>query len=202
MDFYVCVYVPAEANRREAHTQQEGGCCQLSIQAGHRGNEDKVPPWHIHDSLCMCTCKRQTSRSPVVVSQSWIPGPSDTSSCLDIRPPEDTHSWGWDKAASTHTHTTALPIRSCISVLLVTFSYSCVTSSPWSHEGSHSSCEEHTEEHLCTRTGVLISMHVCMDACCCQFCRSQTSFFWHHLVISEKLQDPQNVFDRKKSKSV
>lgn len=81
--------------------------------------------------------------------------------------PEDTHSWGQDKASSlslhphAHTHCVAYKVP-YISLVGDTFSFSCVTSSPWSHEGSNSSCEEHTEEHLYIRTGVCEYVCVCV----------------------------------------
>lgn len=40
---------------------------------------------------------------------------------------------------------------------------------------------------------------MCMCACSCQFSLSQTSFFRHHLVISVKLQYPENYCDRRKN---
>lgn len=108
---------------------------------------------------------RQKDSSPLIVSQKWVPGPSDTSSCLDIRPWGHTAGDGTKLAPSlcihTHTHSVAYELP-YISPVGDTFSFSCVTSSPWSHEGCNSSCQEHTEEHLYIWMGVWLYMCVCV----------------------------------------
>lgn len=105
---------------------------------------------------------RQTDSSPVVMSQSLVPWPSDTSSCLDIRPLR-THTAGdGTKLAPSvwiHAHTHSVPYEVLyISPVGDTFSFSCVTSSPRSHERCKSSCQEHTEEHLYICMCMLLSI--------------------------------------------
>lgn len=217
MDLYMCVCRCQQMQAGGRHTlgRKEAAVDWASMQ-GTGGNEDKLPLCCIDDSVCVCVtacvcmCRRQTDRqidgptdsSPVVVSQRWIPGPSDTSSCLDIRPLR-THTAGdgTKLAPFLGTHIIVSSIRSHLSAWLVTHSPFHVWPASHGHMKDLTPAVRSTQRSICVYARVCVNMYVrvCMCACSCQFSLSQTSFFWHHLVISVKLPYPENDFDTRKN---
>lgn len=107
---------------------------------------------------------RQTDSSPVVVSQRWILGPSDTSSCLDIRPLR-THSARDRTKPHPHTHFTVLPMKLHRSVLLATHSPIYVWPATHGHMKDLIAAVRKTQEYLCTCIQELICMYMYMCVC-------------------------------------
>lgn len=119
----VCVYVCLNrCKHTQAHTWQEVGCCGPSIHAGCRV---KLRQTGTVMSRWQCVYVSDRAHTPVIVSLGHkIPLPVWTSG-----------PWGHTQLGTGHTHT-----YSFISLVGDTLSFICVTSSPWSHEGSNNSC--------------------------------------------------------------